>query len=271
MSKNLSPSSFSSKVSFGLISASISLLIIGLIFKFMFWPGAAFTIVLGLTIIALLLVGGSIKKILNKALFYKTLYPLLGAFFTIGVQFKIMHWPGADIMIISSMVGLSFAFLEFAFRMRKTVLSLVPALFSFSIIMMLFKIMHWPFASELLIFTFLFFALITTCVIFYRGFRLKSSTPLGSNFLVIGVLSLLYFIVECATILKFQFFGFEHFQLRLIIVSLLFLLFVFSLFIVYFKTEEFQKKFEFEFQFLQSLSIIYAFMLVIQVLVSAQA
>ena len=69
MSKNLSPSSFSSKVSFGLISASISLLIIGLIFKFMFWPGAAFTIVLGLTIIALLLVGGSIKKILTKARF----------------------------------------------------------------------------------------------------------------------------------------------------------------------------------------------------------
>ena len=80
MIKNLSPSSFSSKVSFGLISSSISLLIIGLIFKFMFWPGAAFTIVLGLTIIALLLLGSSIKKIINKQVFYKALYPILEQF-----------------------------------------------------------------------------------------------------------------------------------------------------------------------------------------------
>ena len=79
MNKDLSSSTFSSKVIFGLISTSITFLIIGLIFKFMFWPGAAFTIVLGLTIIALLLLGSSIKKIIKKQVFYKALYPILGA------------------------------------------------------------------------------------------------------------------------------------------------------------------------------------------------
>ena len=122
MSKDLSSSTFSSKVIFGLISTSIIFLIIGLIFKFMFWPGAAFTIVLALLIIALLLLGISIKKIINKQVFYKALHPILGAVFTIGVLFKVMHWPGAGIMIMVSMFGLSFAFLEFTDPPYKTLL-----------------------------------------------------------------------------------------------------------------------------------------------------
>jgi hypothetical protein len=89
----------------GAVSASV--INLGINFKFMHWPGAGVLLVLGLTTFALvfipLLLG---KKFRSGVSTRKLLMNCLGAsgvtLFALGVLFKIMHWPGASMMLIAS-------------------------------------------------------------------------------------------------------------------------------------------------------------------------
>lgn len=82
------------------------------------------------------------------------------AFATIfGAFFKIMHWPGANVLMILGLSAMSFVFLPLMFTLKirekqdkkdKLILgigSVVTVLISLSA---LFKIMHWPFATILI-------------------------------------------------------------------------------------------------------------------------
>ena len=268
MGKAVSVSELYSKSKFILNILSVVGLIIGLVFKFLFWPGTAFLIVSSLLLISVILIERAINQILKKFVARKVFYPVLGAVFSLGVLFKIMHWPMANMMIIFSMLGLVMAFAEFSIRIKKNILSIIPALFSITLIMILFKILHWPYSNILLKVSYLIFALVTPLLIILRSIKIKQNFPnISAKFLFIGLLSLFYLIIECCIILPFQFFVFEQFELRLALLSALFLILLFI--VKYLKTNLFERELEIEFKFLQSLGGIYMIILVIQVLIDA--
>jgi hypothetical protein len=268
MKKAASVSELFSKSKFILSILSVVVLMIGLVFKFSHWPGALFLIVSSLILIAILLIESAISQLIKKFVAQKVFYPVLGAVFSLGVLFKIMHWPMANMMIMFSMLCLSVAFAEFSFRIKKNILSIIPAFFSITLIMMLFKIMHWPYSTTLLTVSYLTFALFTPLLIILRSIKIKQNYPnIASKFLFIGLLSLFYLIIECCIILPFQSFIFDKFELRLTLLSALFLILLFIL--KYLKTNIVERKLEIEFKFLQALGGIYMIILVIQVLIVA--
>jgi hypothetical protein len=94
---------------FGSIAAS--LVNMGITFKFQHWPGAGVMLVSGLTIFSLVFVPLLLRsRLKDETSERKTLMDTLGAtgltLFSLGIMFKIQHWPGAAIML-----GLSVIFL----------------------------------------------------------------------------------------------------------------------------------------------------------------
>jgi hypothetical protein len=84
---------------------------------------------------------------------------IAGALITIGGLFKIFHWPGANIMTFSGILGLVFIFLPSIFVAKfKTEFSLagkvsqLAGLISLSIFILggIFRFLHWPFADALI-------------------------------------------------------------------------------------------------------------------------
>jgi hypothetical protein len=93
----------------GAISAS--LINLGITFKFQHWPGAGVMLVLGLCTFALAFVPMFLKEKLREENSERaTLMNTCGAMgltlFSLGLMFKIQHWPGAAVML-----GLSVLFL----------------------------------------------------------------------------------------------------------------------------------------------------------------
>ncbi|MDF2435908.1 MAG: gliding motility-associated protein GldL [Bacteroidota bacterium] len=106
---NGSETPVNSSIKIGALSGSV--LNLGITFKFQHWPGASVMIVLGLTSFALIFIPLFLKyKLNNEGSERKTLMNTLGAsgltLFALGLLFKIMHWPGAAVML-----GLSVLFL----------------------------------------------------------------------------------------------------------------------------------------------------------------
>ena len=90
----------------GLVSTTLTLL--GVLFKIMHWPGASMMLVLGVAIFGLLFIPLLIvlkfkdeEKPIDKWVLSIGLG--LGMITSIGVLFKVMHWPFANILILSSL------------------------------------------------------------------------------------------------------------------------------------------------------------------------
>ena len=89
-----------------------SLMILGAIFKFQHWPGASILISLGTALLAVIYLPVfamvSIRdtrkkgKKVNKALYVTGV--ITGFIFLIGILFKIMHWPGANVALTFSVL-----------------------------------------------------------------------------------------------------------------------------------------------------------------------
>lgn len=100
----------------GIVGAiSASLINLGISFKFQHWPGAGVMLVLGLTSFALVFIPMLLRKRLKgEASERKTVMNTLGAsgltLFSLGVLFKIMHWPGASVMLALSIFSLFFGY-----------------------------------------------------------------------------------------------------------------------------------------------------------------
>lgn len=90
-------------------ASSAFLLLVGSFFKTMHWPGAGVLLVLGITFFSVVflpmlfvvkskeLKQGSEKRVLGLGI-------ALGSLLCLAAMFKVMHWPGANIMWISAIV-----------------------------------------------------------------------------------------------------------------------------------------------------------------------
>ena len=197
MEKAVSVSELYSKSKFILSILSVVVLIIGLVFKFMHWPGAGTILIASLVGIVIALLEHIISNIKSKDLIRNIIYPLLGVFYVLGILFKVMHWPGAGNMIIVSIVGISIALAQFAFSLRKSIYAILPLLGSIFWLFILFRIMHWPEPAYILYGSYFAFSILVPIFIFSKWYKLKSSnTSLSNHFLFLGALSIMLFIVE---------------------------------------------------------------------------
>jgi hypothetical protein len=99
---------------------SVALMTIGIVFKFQHWPGAAVCIVLGVGVISLvflplmfLLKIKEQTQVKDKAL--TGLGTLAAICLTLGVLFKVMHWPGANMLSIIALAFLMCLYLPVYF------------------------------------------------------------------------------------------------------------------------------------------------------------
>ena len=104
------------------IGSSI-LMLLGATLKVMHWPGASMMIVLGAATFSLIFLPLMIilkfrdeEKITNKLIFAFSF--ILGIMAVLGSLFKVMHWPGANILMISSASAFIFAYIPLYFISR---------------------------------------------------------------------------------------------------------------------------------------------------------
>jgi hypothetical protein len=245
-----------------------AIFIIGLLFKFMHWPGAGALLITSLGVIAIALLEYSIHNRKSKSLTKNLIYPLLGVVYVLGMLFKMMHWPGADIMLIISIIGLSFALAEFAFSIRKSVHAILPLLYSITLFFVLFRILHWPEPPYVLYGSYFVFSILAPVLLFLRSYKLKNTEPnLSSHFMVLGALSFILFLVEFKLKLYPKVLGMEeymHYILDVLLLSGLLLYIRKTL-----QIEQLKLKFQNECKFLQCLGGIYMIGFLILVLVSS--
>lgn len=105
----------------GLLAAIFTLL--GSVFKVMHWPGAGVSFVLGIAIFSLIFLplmialkfrdeGSKTDKLVLSFGF------LVGIVTSLGFLFKMMHWPGANIMMLSGLVSFTFVYVPIYFFSR---------------------------------------------------------------------------------------------------------------------------------------------------------
>ena len=101
----------------GLIgAASASVINLSITFKFQHWPGAGMLLTIGLASFALIFLPLLLlkKRKEEKGQGRRMIMNLLGmaglALFALGLLFKIMHWPGASVMLLLSVPLLFFGY-----------------------------------------------------------------------------------------------------------------------------------------------------------------
>jgi hypothetical protein len=120
---------------------------------------------------------GAVLLLKNGKFAYSKFAPIVNgaiAVFLVGAMFKILHWPGADMMLLIGLAGTPALYLMYfgAEKHEFTLLSilklvLVPVMFATP----LFKIMHWPYVFELQITNDILF-IITLAVFIVPNFSL---------------------------------------------------------------------------------------------------
>ena len=113
----------------------------------------------------------------------KTLYliGLLSTIFTfLASIFKIMHWPGASVMIIIGAFSFAFIFIPLLIFLKfKEVISLFDKfIYSIGVILgtilmvgFIFKLMHWPLATVLMLSSIVIFNFVYVPVYFLSRFK----------------------------------------------------------------------------------------------------
>ena len=247
-----------------------TILAIGYVFKFMHWPGAAALICTSLIGMVVLLIDFIFQNNSPKFLSRKLFTGLLGGIYVLGVLFKIMHYKGADILLVTSIIGLSIVLIEFAYSLRKTLTAILPLLFSITLFFILFKIVHWPKPPYVLYGSYFAFSILVPVFLFSKGFKLKTTNKsLSNHFSMIGSLSftlLIFEVINKAT----QLGKIDWISLNNIMVIAL-VLFA-ALVVTITKTLQIQQlkdQFKNDYQLLQCLKGIYLIILVLFTLVKA--
>ena len=169
------------------------LFLIGMILKFTHLPGAGITIFVSLSFAILLLMmtliqvrGTSLLTLLYK------LAIVGGATYIAAVMFKVMHWPGATMMLVVSMPTLGLILVLSALKANKWYYALLSLLFSVTLIMALFKILYWPRPPYLLYGSYFGFLALLSGVCFYRGQSLSNNdSSLSKQFQLLGGIALI--------------------------------------------------------------------------------
>jgi len=142
-----------------------ALLGMGSLFKIFHWPGASILLVLGFFVLCFLFLPTAAYVMYKETKSYKNLFVYILGFiaslvFSLGVLFKVQHWPGASIMLTLSIVtGLVLFLPTLLFvKLRQTpsrsktrvyIILYVAILIHFA--GAFFKIMHWPGASIMIL------------------------------------------------------------------------------------------------------------------------
>ena len=241
------------------------LILLALVFKFMFWPGAAIVLAISLTLLAVLLIAKSIN--LFKTQDSLKFLPLLLALLAISFLFKIMHWPLANILIIISMGGLLVEFVRFSISSRKSISAIVPLAFGVSLVFVLFKIMNWPHSALFLKLIYSMFIITTPLVLFNFYLKLKGKDDaIANHFSRIGVLTFLYLLLECVLIFLPEGLLAPHFMLRIALVLVVSL--VLAMLSKLRAINGFKERFKLENDFTRILSTAFLIVLLIQVLIA---
>lgn len=127
--------------------------------------------------------------------------------FFIGSMFKIMHWPGASILMVLAVAGFSFLFLPILFILKSREVkatrekltlgigTIVGILFSISI---LFKVMHWPGANVMGMTALIGLVFVFLPIHFFGGIRnpeTKTNT-IVSSVILLAISGLLFLMVN---------------------------------------------------------------------------
>jgi len=173
-----------------------AILFVGFFFKFMHWPGAGPMLSISLGGISILSVMYTISKRKSKLWVQHILLPAFGTAFALSVLFKIMHWPFANVLLVVSMTGISLTFSESAYRMRKSITAVIPVIFAMTLVLVLFKIMHWP-TFDILTFFILFLTASIPLLVFIRAKQLKQVVPgLSFQMMLVAALTLISALIE---------------------------------------------------------------------------
>lgn len=122
--------------------------------------------------------------------------------------FKIMHWPGAGIMMTLGAFVLAFIFMSSSLSVlyresksgRNLLLFITGFLAGFSFILaVLFKVQHWPGAGWLLLFADFFFCILAVALLVNK---MKYGHPERRSLYIIGILSAILYLA--GLLFKFQ-------------------------------------------------------------------
>ena len=114
------------------------------------------------------------------------------AFTFLGSIFKIMHWPGSYVMIIIGAFSFAFIFIpllifikfkEVIFLFDKFIYSIGVVLGTILMVGFIFKLMHWPWATVLMLSSIVIFNFVYIPVYFLSRFKkedLKFNTVVNS-------------------------------------------------------------------------------------------
>lgn len=119
-----------------------------------------------------------------------------------GSVFKIMHWPGAGILLVLGITFFSLLFLPVLFLLKSRELSMVKdkAILGLGVSMgallcmaSLFKVMHWPGANVMWMIALMISSLVLLPLYFFNGIRNpdKKFNTIVTTFILIGVLGVL--------------------------------------------------------------------------------
>ena len=122
----------------------------------------------------------------------KYVYGLGAAVVIVGALFKIMHWPGAAVMIILGSFSFAFLFIPLIIlkKFKEESFSKDQIIYSIGIILgtvlglgFIFKIMHWPMATILMLSSIILFNFLYVPAYFisrYNRYELRYSTIINS-------------------------------------------------------------------------------------------
>ena len=131
-----------------------------------------------------------LKNVIKKTLYFTGL--LSTTFTFLGSFFKIMHWPGASVMIIMGAFSFAFIFIpllifiklkEVSFLFDKLIYSIGVLLGTILMVGFIFKLMHWPWATILMLSSIVIFNFVYIPLYFISRFKreeLKFNTVVNS-------------------------------------------------------------------------------------------
>jgi len=143
---------------------SISLLMFASLFKINHWPLASIMLVLGFFVLCFFFLPSANfvmhKENKDRSLILLYISAFLGSFgFFVGILFKVMHWPGANLFLLVGILILALLFLPILLKylLKKAKEKREKTVYVIGIVSgiiyltgFLFKMMHWPAAVILL-------------------------------------------------------------------------------------------------------------------------
>lgn len=190
------------------ISGIVSLSLLGLatVFKIMHWPGANVGLVLGFFIMCVFFFPSAVyvnyRDVKQKSKLFMHLSVLIGGIaFMIGVLFKVMHWPGASVLLVTGWTVLLLIFLPLLMfsqlksansgKEKMTYVIGIIALIIFETATA-FKMFHWPGASILMILGSVF--LFSVFVPMFTYMKFKESGKITGQYIFIIITSMFFIL-----------------------------------------------------------------------------